>query len=187
MIVGSQHGNEQSGKEAALQLIRDLALGERKPLLKQLNFLFIVPVNPYGNFVNQRVNEQNLDLNRDHVKLESPETQAIHKVFRAWMPEVTLDLHEKGDDYYRVSTGCVSNLNINPRLEKYSREKIFPAIEKKVAADGFTWQEYLVSEAVGSNQAAGAPDRPAQPWPRGGLICRTRRSGISPRKREAML
>ena len=70
MIVASQHGNEQSAKEAALMLIRDLAVGERKPLLKQLNFLFIAQANPYGNFVNRRENEQGLDLNRDHVKLE---------------------------------------------------------------------------------------------------------------------
>lgn len=162
MITASQHGNEQSGKEAALMLIRDLAVGEMKPLLKQVNFLVIPQANPYGNKVDRRTNEQNLDLNRDHVKLESPETQAIHAVFAAWMPEVTLDLHEKGDDYYRVSTGCVSNININPRIEAYSRAKIFPAIDRKVTTDGFTWHEYLVTEAMGSNQAAGALDRAAQ-------------------------
>ena len=162
MITASQHGNEQSAKEAALMIVRDLATGPLKPMLKQLNFLVIAQANPYGNFVNRRQNEQNLDLNRDHVKLESPETQAIHKVFRAWMPEVTLDLHEKGDDYYRVSTGCVSNINIHPALERFSREVVFPALDRKVTADGFTWHEYLVSETMGSNQAAGAPDQPAQ-------------------------
>lgn len=166
MVVASQHGNEQSAKEAALMLIRDLAGGELKPMLKQLNFLIIPQANPYGNKVDRRTNEQGLDLNRDHVKLESPETQAIHKVFAAWMPEVTLDLHEKGDDYYRVSTGCVSNINISPAIERYSRAKVFPAIDKRVASDGFTWHEYLVSEAMGSNSAAGAPDRPAQGQPR---------------------
>jgi predicted deacylase len=166
LIMASQHGNEQSAKEAALQVIRDLALGEMKPLLKQLNFLIIPQANPYGNFVNRRQNEQNLDLNRDHVKLESPETRAIHRVFRAWMPEVTLDLHEKGDDYYRVSTGCVSNFNIHESLQRYSREKIFPAIEKKVVADGYTWHEYLISESVGSTQAAGVPDRARAGQPR---------------------
>ena len=165
LIVASQHGNEQSGKEAALRLIRDLAVGDLKPMLNQLNFLIIPQANPYGNFVNRRTNEQNLDLNRDHVKLESPETQTIHRVFRAWMPEVTLDLHEKGDDYYRVSTGCVSNININPALERYSRATIFPAIEKKVLADRFTWHEYLVSEAIGSTQAAGVPDRQGRGGP----------------------
>jgi hypothetical protein len=161
MITASQHGNEQSAKEATLLIIRDLATGELKPLLKQMNFLVIPQANPYGNLVDRRPNEQNLDLNRDHVKLESPETQAIHKVFRTWMPEVTLDLHEKGDDYNRVSTGCVSNININPAIERYSREKVFPALEKRVTADGFTWHEYLVTEAMGSNRAAGAPDSQA--------------------------
>jgi murein tripeptide amidase MpaA len=81
MLTASQHGNEQSGKEAALQLIRDLAVGDLKPLLKQMNFLVMPQANPYGNFVDKRQNEQGLDLNRVHVKLEAPETRAIHAVF----------------------------------------------------------------------------------------------------------
>jgi len=159
LIFAAQHGNEQSGKEAALQLIRDLAFGNLKPWLRKINVLVIPQSNPFGNFVNRRTNEQNLDLNRDHVKLEAPETRAIHAVFRAWMPEVTLDVHEKGDDYYRVSTGCVSNLNIHESLQRYSRERVFPALEKRVSADGFTWHEYLVSDFVGSASSAGVPDR----------------------------
>jgi len=166
LIVASQHGNEQSAKEAALQMIRDLALGGMKPFLRQLNVLVIPQANPYGNLVDRRQNEQNLDLNRDHVKLESPETRAIHRVFRAWMPEVTLDVHEKGDDYYRVSTGCVSNLNIHESLQRFSRDRIFPAIARRVEADGYTWHEYLISEFVGSTQAAGVPDRPQAGQPR---------------------
>jgi len=160
LLFAAQHGNEQSGKEAALALIRDLALGELKPLLGQMNFLIIPQANPHGNFANRRQNEQNLDLNRDHIKLEAPETRAIHGVFRSWMPEVTLDVHEKGDDYYRVSTGCVSNLNISESLQRYSRERLFPEVETAVAADGFTWHEYLVTDTVGSASAAGVPDRP---------------------------
>jgi hypothetical protein len=162
LVMASQHGNEQSGKEAALALVRDLAVGDLQPLLKRINVLVIPQSNPYGNFVNRRQNEQDLDLNRDHVKLESPETRAIHAAFRAWMPEVTLDMHEKGDDYYRVSTGCVSNININPAIEKFSREKVFPAVAKYVEGQGFTWFEYLVTEAMGSQGAAGAPEPRAE-------------------------
>jgi len=160
LVIASQHGNEQSPKEAALQLIRDLALGGLKPLLKKANFLVVPQANPYGNWVNRRQNEQGLDLNRDHVKLEAPETRALHAVFRAWMPEVTLDVHEKGDDYYRVSTGCVSNINIDPAIEAFSRDVLLGAVEKGVAAAGYTWHEYLVTEAIGSPGAAGAPERP---------------------------
>jgi hypothetical protein len=160
LIIASQHGNEQSGKESVLKLMRDATLGELKPILKQINLLIIPQANPYGNFVNRRQNEQNLDLNRDHVKLESPETQAIHKVIQQWMPEASLDVHEKGDDYYRVSTGCVSNLNIAESLQRFSRDVIFPDLERRVTAAGYTWHEYLITEAAGSLRAAGIPDKP---------------------------
>jgi len=124
-IVAAKHGNEQSAKEAALRLIRDLSVGELKPLLSQLNFLILPTANPYGNYFDERRNAQDLDLNRDHVKLEAPETRTITRIFREWMPEVSLDVHEKGDDYYRVSIGCVSNANINQSLQEFSRNIIF--------------------------------------------------------------
>jgi len=158
LVLAAQHGNEQSGKEAALALIRDLALGELKPLLRQVNVLVMPQTNPYGNQLNRRTNEQDLDLNRDHVKLESPETRAIHAVFSRWMPEVSMDVHEKGDDYYRVNTGCVTNANVAAAIQKFSRETIFKETAAAVTAGGSTWHEYLVTEAMGSQGAAGAPE-----------------------------
>jgi len=161
-IFASQHGNEQSGKEAALQLIRDLALGEMKPLLKKLNFLILPQANPYGNWFDVRVNEQNLDLNRDHVKLEAEETAAIHRIFMTWLPEVTLDLHEKGDDYYRVSIGCVSNVNISPELQQFSRQVLFPEINKALEKRRITFFEYLVSQQMGIDSSAGVRYSPQE-------------------------
>ncbi len=87
LLVAAQHGREQSAKEAALWLIRDLATGKLESLVKKVNFLIIPQANPYGSFFDQRRNEQDLDLNRDHVKLEAPEVEAIHHVFRTWMPK----------------------------------------------------------------------------------------------------
>ena len=158
LVLASQHGNEHSGKEAALTLIRDLAVGDLKPLLQQVNVLVMPQTNPYGNSVDKRPNEQGLDLNRDHVKLESPETRAIHAVFTRWMPEVSLDLHEKGDDYYQVNTGCVTNANIAAAIRRFSMDTIFKETEAYVKANGSTWHEYLVTEAMGSQGAAGAPE-----------------------------
>lgn len=155
LLIASQHGNEQSAKEAALWLIRDLAVGELKPLLKKVNFLIIPQANPYGNWFDQRSNEQDLDLNRDHVKLESPEVESIHHVFRAWMPEITMDVHEKGDDFYRVSIGCVSNVNIHPDLQKFSREVLLAEVEKKLGKKRITFHEYLVTQPMGIDSSAG--------------------------------
>ena len=160
LLTAAQHGNEQSAKEASLRLIRDIALGDLKPLLKNMNFLIIAQANPYGNFFDVRQNEIELDMNRDHVKLEAESVAAIHRVFRAFMPEVTMDVHEKGDDYYRVSIGCVSNANISPALLELSRTKILPEVEKNLAAKNLTFHEYLVTSEMGIDTSAGANYRP---------------------------
>lgn len=160
LIVAAQHGNEQSAKEAALALIRDFALGDLKPLLKSVTVLVIPQANPYGNFFDRRTNEQDLDLNRDHAKLESEETTAIHRVFSEWRPEVTIDAHEKGDDYYRVSIGCVSNANIDPRLQEFSRSRVLASVERSLSKANISFHEYLVTEEMGINTAAGAALRP---------------------------
>jgi len=155
LLIASQHGNEQSAKEAALWLVRDLSVGELKPLLKKMNFLIIPQANPHGNWFDQRRNGQNLDLNRDHMKLESLEVEAIHDVFRTWMPEATMDVHEKGDDYYQVSIGCVSNINIHHDIQDFSRNTVLPEVEKSLKAKRITFHEYLVTQEMGIDSSAG--------------------------------
>lgn len=158
-LVGAKHGNEQSAKEALLWFIRDLALGELNPLLQKVNFLIMAQSNPYGNWFDQRRNAQNLDLNRDHVKLEAPETETIHRVFRLWMPEVTMDVHEKGNDYYKVNIGCVSNINIHKSIQAFSREKILADVEEKLKTKGITFHEYLITQEMGIDSSAGVTYR----------------------------
>jgi hypothetical protein len=160
LLMASQHGNEQSAKEASLRMIRDLAVGELKTLLHRLNVLVLPQTNPYGNFYDQRRNAQDLDLNRDHVKLEAPEVRAIHRVFRDWIPEITLDVHEKGDDYYRVSIGCVSNANIHADIQNYSRQVILAEVERDLTAKNISFFEYLVTQRMGIDSSAGVDYRP---------------------------
>lgn len=156
MFTAAQHGNEQSAKEAVLWLLRDLALADLKPLLKKVNVLVIPQTNPYGNFMNIRVNELDLDMNRDHVKVEAEGVRAIHRVFQAWMPEVTIDVHEKGDDYYRVSIGCVSNMNIGYDLQDYSRRVILAEVDQNLRKKKIAFHEYLVTEDLGVDTSSGA-------------------------------
>ena len=156
LVVAAQHGNEQSAKEAVLWLLRDLALGDLRPLLDRVNVLVMPQVNPYGNFANIRVNELGLDMNRDHIKAETEGVRAIHRVFRAWMPEVTIDVHEKGDDFYRVSIGCVSNINISRGLQDFSRGIILAEVEKRLRKKNITFHEYLITEDLGVDTSSGA-------------------------------
>jgi hypothetical protein len=156
LFTAAQHGNEQSAKEAVLWILRDLAVGDLRPLLDKINVLVIPQTNPYGNFMNIRANELGLDMNRDHIKLEAEGVRAIHRVFRAWMPEVTIDVHEKGDDYYRVSIGCVSNINIGRDLQGFSRKVILAEVEKNLGKKNIAFHEYLVTEDLGVDTSSGA-------------------------------
>ncbi|HOC24344.1 MAG TPA: DUF2817 domain-containing protein [bacterium] len=155
-ITAAKHGSEQSAKEAALLILRDFAVGELKPLLERVNLLIMPMVNPWGNYFDRRVNEIGLDMNRDHIKMESEGVQAIHRVFRAWMPEVTLDVHEQGDKYYRISMGCVSNLNVDPAIEAYSRRVILNSVGEALARDKITFHEYIVTSENMPSDASGA-------------------------------
>lgn len=154
-VVGAKHGNEQSAKEASLMLIRDLTVGELNPLLEQVNFLIFPTANPYGNWLDIRRNEQDLDLNRDQVKLESPESEAINQIFADWMPEATMDVHEKGDDFYQVSIGCVSNPNIHKSILNFSRNVLLSEVEKNLKEKNITFHEYLITQRMGIDSSAG--------------------------------
>ncbi len=156
LFTAAQHGNEQSAKEAVIRIVRDLALGDLNGLLKTVNVLAVPQTNPYGNVMNVRVNELDLDMNRDHVKLEAEGVRAIHRVFMAFRPEATIDVHEKGDDYYRVSIGCVSNVNIGRDLQDFSRNTLLAEIEKSLAKRRIAFHEYLVTEDLGMDTSSGA-------------------------------
>jgi len=154
-VVGAKHGNEQSAKEASLMLIRDLTVGELNFLLEEVNFLIFPAANPYGNWLDIRRNEQNLDLNRDQVKLESPESEAINQIFVDWIPEATMDVHEKGDDFYQVSIGCVSNPNIHKSLLDFSRKVLLSEVKKNLRDKKITFHEYLITQRMGIDSSAG--------------------------------
>jgi hypothetical protein len=92
-FYAQQHGDEISGKDALLYLVREIA---RKPeLLPRDVDLWMMPmVNPDGAEAGTRRNSAGTDLNRDHIVLEQPETQALHRVARRLRPHVAVDCHE---------------------------------------------------------------------------------------------
>lgn len=93
-IIGQQHGNEPAGGEAALVLAKRLAEGDLNYLLERINVLVVPRANPDGAEEFNRVTISGVDVNRDHLLLNSPEAQAIAKVTREYMPDIVVDSHE---------------------------------------------------------------------------------------------
>ena len=155
LIFAQQHGNEQSGKEGALILARELIKNENKFLFDRIDFALIPQVNPDGSEVNKRRNGNNADLNRNHLLLEEPEVQAVHNFFNKYNFEVTLDVHEyypysqewKDFGYYKRADeqlGIITNPNVSERIINYSKEKVLPFISDWLHSRNFTFNEYVV-------------------------------------------
>lgn len=93
LFYAQQHGNETSGKDALLYLARTLADSPER--LPEDVELYVIPsLNPDGWVANRRSNDAGADLNRDHLLLEQPETQALHRVVRRIRPHLAVDGHE---------------------------------------------------------------------------------------------
>lgn len=88
------HGNEPASGESILALANRLAGELGKEILDDINVIVIPRVNPDGSYDFKRQLADGLDGNRDHIKLESPEVQAIHEEFNKYSPEVVIDAHE---------------------------------------------------------------------------------------------
>jgi hypothetical protein len=155
LFFAQQHGNEQSGKEGALILARELIKNENKILFDKIDFALIPQVNPDGSELNKRRNANNVDLNRNHLLLEEPEVQAVHNLFRKYNFEVTLDVHE----YYPYSQdwkefgfikradeqlGIITNPNVAKRIINYSKEKALPFVGGWLKSKKYSFNEYVV-------------------------------------------
>jgi len=150
-IQGNIHGGEVDGKEAILMLLRDILLGNKKDLLDNQVILFLPIYNTDGNDkmapglrpsqenspleTGIRENGQGLDLNRDGIKMETPETEAlIRNVITAWDPQVTVDLHTTNGTWHGYSlTWAPSYLYAGePATYRYTNDVMLPAITKNV-------------------------------------------------------
>src|SRR5258706_240486 len=126
-IMANIHAGEVEGKEAAQMLLRDLVSTHRK-LRNDLIVLFAPIYNADGNEpistehrktqhgpehgVGVRENAQGLDLNRDYLKLESPEARGlIHNVIARWDPLLTVDLHTTNGSYHGYHPTYAPTLN----------------------------------------------------------------------------
>lgn len=153
LIFAQQHGNEQSGKEGALLLIKELLKPENQYLFDKIDFVLVPQMNPDGSEKNQRRNGNNMDLNRNHLILTEPETIGLHKLFNKYLFEITMDVHEYapyGETYkqygYRHNNdeelGVNTNINIDEKIRTMQKKVYLPYIEKYFKDRNFSYFEY---------------------------------------------
>ena len=91
LIMAGQHGDEPFGRHAVEQFTQwALPAG---PGAAGVCIACVANVNPDGAARNGRHNAQQIDLNRDHQLLRSPEITALHRFVRTWRPHLVIDVH----------------------------------------------------------------------------------------------
>ncbi len=156
LVYAQQHGDEPSGKEAAIALARDIATGRFTDFLGSADLYLIPQVNPDGSEAGQRRNADGMDLNRDHLVLSTPEVSALHAVFNELMPHVTLDVHEYGitssawvDQGIRKDfgqqIGALSNANMSMAVRSYAWDRMIPAMKEALEPREVYLRRYLVT------------------------------------------
>jgi murein tripeptide amidase MpaA len=161
LVQNGIHAGEIDGKDACLMLLRDMVISKSKASLLDHVILLVIPIyNVDGhervsryNRINQsgpeemgwRVTGQNLNLNRDYMKADAPETQAWLRLFNAWMPDFFIDAHvTDGADFQHVVTYSIeSHTNLAEPVRRWVRDRYLPGVIPRLTHDGVTAAPYI--------------------------------------------
>jgi zinc carboxypeptidase len=159
-VQANIHAGEVEGKEALLALVRDLASTQNN-VLDSIVLIAIPIYNADGNerfkpqavnrteqngpeSVGQRPNAMMLDLNRDYVKAEAPETRASLAAFAKWNPDVFVDLHTTDGSFHGYALTYAPSLNPAAMMAgSYTTDSLLPELRHRMKErDGFAVFDY---------------------------------------------
>jgi hypothetical protein len=159
LINNGIHPGEPDGIEACKMLLRDAASG--KIQVPDNVVLAVIPTFNIGGALNRnshsRANQlgpkeygfrgsaQNLDLNRDFIKLDAKETRSLVKLFHALDPDVFIDNHvSDGADYQHIMTLLATQHNkLGGRTGKFMHDTFEPMLYKDMKKRGYDLIPYV--------------------------------------------
>lgn len=181
LIICGIHSGEIEGKDASMLLLRDILITkESDKFLDNVNLLVIPIFSVDGherfnkfNRINQngpiemgwRTTAQNLNLNRDWMKADAPEMQAMLKLVSEWLPDFIVDTHTTdGADYqYQVTYGLEIYGNVYQELADWNRNKLIPEMINQVESKGFPMFQYVGFKDWSKGVESGIVDWAATP------------------------
>src|SRR5215470_5957413 len=149
-IQANIHAGEVEGKEAALALVRDMAQGRHAQWLDSMVFLVAPIYNADGNervaLTNRgpqngpiagmgiRANAQGLNINRDNIKLDTPEARSMAKLLNDYDPHVMIDLHttDGSRHAYHLTWEIPNNPAVDPNITKLARDDWMSAVTRSI-------------------------------------------------------
>lgn len=99
LLWSQMHGNESTGTKALFDLFKYVETYKNdsfiKDLLNTCTLIFIPMLNPDGATNFTRVNQNNVDLNRDAVDLKAKESNLLRAVLNDFNPHFCFNLHDQ--------------------------------------------------------------------------------------------
>jgi hypothetical protein len=163
-IQANVHAGEVEGKESTLVLLREFALGQHQDWLQSMVFLVTPDYNADGNekfaLTNRqrqngpingtgtRANAQNLNINRDYMKLDTPEAKAFVKLWVDYDPQVGFDLHTSDGSAhgYLLTYSPPLNPDTSDTIMKIMRDEWLPFVTKNMKAK-HGWDSFYYGNA----------------------------------------
>ncbi len=163
------HAGEVEGKEAVLALLRDWSLSRTANVLDSVVVIVVPIYNSDGNdklaaqarnrgaqngpeMIGERPNGAGLDLNRDYVKAEAPETRGALAAFNAWDPDVFMDLHTTNGSYHGYALTYSPSLHPSAPLAPYTADTLLPEIRRRMR-DRHQFETFPYGNFAGTNGA----------------------------------
>lgn len=162
LVQNGIHSGEIEGKDASLALIREMVVTRSRAALLDHVTLLVLPIfsvdshERRGRFnrINQNGPEEmgwrstpiGLNLNRDYLKAETPEMQAmLGQVFTRWWPHLLVDDHTTdGADYrYDLTYGIDHGPAVPPPVERWLEEAVGGRVMPRLEAMGHMVAPYL--------------------------------------------
>jgi hypothetical protein len=181
-IQANVHAGEVEGKESALVLLREFAMGQHKDWLQSMVFLVTPIYNADGNEkfalnnrqrqngptngMGTRANAQNLNINRDYMKLDTPEAKAFVKLWVDYDPQVGFDLHTSDGSAhgYYLTYSPPLNPDTSPAIMKIMTDEWFPFVTKSMKAK-HGWDSFYYGNASTPGGGRGGRGRGTAPGP----------------------
>ncbi len=161
LIINGIHSGEIEGKDASKILLREILITKEKEYLIENAVLLVVPIFSVDgherkskyNRINQngpeemgwRTTAQGYNLNREWMKADAPEMQAMLKLVAKWEPDFIIDNHTTdGADYqYAVTYQVERFANMYRETAQWLDKKFVPYLIKNVEQKGFLVFPYV--------------------------------------------
>ena len=125
LLWSQMHGDEPTATLAILDILRFIEKHKNddavKFLLEKLQILIIPMLNPDGAERFTRRNAQDIDINRDALRLQTPEGRILKGIRNKYNPEFAFNLHDQ-EPYYSNNV-CDSLIGLALLAPAYDEQK----------------------------------------------------------------